>query len=188
MAKIGRPGLSREKKAELWERWKSGQCASDIARSLERTKGAIHHVLAFNGGIAPVARRRGPAALVLDEREEISRGIAAGQSIRRIAASLGRSPSTVSREVARHGGEARTAPPRRTGAPGSGRCGRSRVGWPAIAGYDGVLPRSWRSIGHRSRSRGGLSEHSLPTKVCGCPTKPSIAVCLFRRAACSRKS
>jgi hypothetical protein len=52
MAKIGRPGLSREKKAELWERWKSGQCASDIARALERTKGAIHHVLAFNGGRA----------------------------------------------------------------------------------------------------------------------------------------
>src|ERR1700693_1612453 len=104
MAKIGRPGLSREKRVELWERWKSGQCASDIARALERTKGAIHHVLAFNGGIAPVARRRCPEALVLDEREEISRGIAAGRSIRRIAASLGRSPSTVSREVTRHGG------------------------------------------------------------------------------------
>ena len=104
MAKIGRPGLSREKRVELWERWKSGQCASDIARELARTKGAIHHVLAFKGGIAPVARRRGSMALVLDEREEISRGIAAGRSIRRIAASLGRSPSTVSREMARHGG------------------------------------------------------------------------------------
>src|SRR5437660_1404045 len=103
MAKIGRPGLSREKRAELWERWKSGQCASDIARALARTKGAIHHVLAFNGGIAPVARRRCAVALLLNEREEISRGIAAGQSIRRIAARLPRSPSTVSREVARHG-------------------------------------------------------------------------------------
>ena len=90
--------------SELWERWKSGQCASDIARALARTKGAIHHVLAFNGGIAPVTRRRCPVALVLDEREEISRGIAAGRSIRRIAAGLGRSPSTISREVARHGG------------------------------------------------------------------------------------
>ena len=104
MANIGRPGLSREKRVELWARWKSGQCASDIARALERTKGAMHHVLAFNGGIPPVARRRGPVALMLDEREEISRGIAAGQSIRRIAARLGRSPSTVSREVTRHGG------------------------------------------------------------------------------------
>ena len=92
MAKIGRPGLSREKRVELWERWKSGQCAGDIARALARTKGAIHHVLAFNGGIAPVARRRCPVAPVLDEREEISRGIAAGRSIRPIAAGLGRSP------------------------------------------------------------------------------------------------
>src|SRR5678815_4954210 len=57
MATIGRPGLSREKRAELWRRWKSGQCASDIARALERTKGAIHHVLAFSGGIAPGSRR-----------------------------------------------------------------------------------------------------------------------------------
>src|SRR5436309_4316936 len=104
MANIGRPGLAREKRVELWAGWKTGQCASDIARALERTKGAIHHVLAFNGGIPPVVRRRGPVALMLDEREEISRGIAAGRSIRRIAANLGRSPSTVSREVVRHGG------------------------------------------------------------------------------------
>src|SRR5437762_7348486 len=101
MAKIGRPGLSREKRVELWERWKSGQCASDIARALERTKGAIHHVLAFDGGIAPRARRRGPVALVLNEREEISRGIAAGRSIRGIAAGLRRSPSPSRRSRSR---------------------------------------------------------------------------------------
>src|SRR5690348_3796610 len=71
---------------------------SDIAGTLERTKGAIHHVLA-SGGIAPLACRRAPVALMLDEREEISRGITAARSIRRIAASLGRSPSTISREV-----------------------------------------------------------------------------------------
>jgi hypothetical protein len=167
---------------------KSGQCASDIAQALARTKGAIHHVLAFNGGIAPVARQRCPVALVLDEREEISRGIAAGRSVRRIAASLGRSPSTVSREVAPHGGEARTAEPRRTRAPGSLRCARSRLVWPAIPSYDGALPRSWHSIGRPSRSLGGSSEHSLPTKACGCPTKPSFAVCLSRPAGCSSKS
>src|SRR5258705_536158 len=109
MAKMGRPGLSREQKTELWERWKSGQCSSDIARALERTKGAIHRILSANGGIVPVARRRAPVVLVLNEREEISRGIAAGRSIRRIAAPLGRSPSTVSREVARHGGAKRVS-------------------------------------------------------------------------------
>jgi len=88
MAKMGRPGLSREQKTELWERWKSGQCSSDIARALERTKGAIHRSLAFKGGIVPVARQRGSVVLVLDEREEISRGIAAGRLIRRTASAI----------------------------------------------------------------------------------------------------
>jgi hypothetical protein len=189
MVKIGRPGLSREKRVELWERWRSGQCASDIARALARTKGAIHHVLAFNGGIAPVARRRGRVALVLDEREEISRGIAAGQSIRCIAASLGRSPSTVSREVARHGG----------------RSSYRAIEADARAWELALRPKPCRLASHRElrwhvaqklaldwspeqKSRGGSSEHSLPTKACGCPTKPSIAVCLSRPAGCSRKS
>lgn len=105
MEEVGRPRFSREQKTELWERWKSGQCPSDIAHALERkTKGGVYRILALTGGIVPVPRRRCPVVLVLDEREEISRGIAAGRSIRRIAARLGRSPSTVSREVRRHGG------------------------------------------------------------------------------------
>ena len=105
MERMRRRWFSQEQKAELWERWKSGQSPSDIARALERkTKGGVYRILALTGGIAPVPRRRCPVALVLNEREEISRGIAAGRSIRRIAARLGRSPSTVSREVRRHGG------------------------------------------------------------------------------------
>ena len=105
MERMRRRWFSQEQKAELWERWKSGQSPIDIARALERkNKGGVYRILALNGGIAPVPRRRCPVALVLDEREEISRGIAAGRSIRRIAARLGRSPSTVSREVRRHGG------------------------------------------------------------------------------------
>jgi len=105
MERMRRRWFSQEQKAELWERWKSGQSPSDIAHALERkTKGGVYRILALTGGIAPVARRRCPVALVLDEREEISRGIAAGRSIRRIAARLERSPSTVSREVRRHGG------------------------------------------------------------------------------------
>ena len=105
MERMRRRWFSQEQKAELWERWKGGQSPSDIAHALERkTKGGVYRILALSGGIAPVPRRRCPVALVLDEREEISRGIAAGRSIRRIAARLGRSPSTVSREVRRHGG------------------------------------------------------------------------------------
>lgn len=66
----------------------------------------MYRVLASNGGITPAARRRAAGALRLEEREEISRGIAAGRSIRAIAARLGRATSTVSRELKRHGGQA----------------------------------------------------------------------------------
>ena len=100
-----RTWFTPKQKAELWERWKSGQCVADIARALERrNKSGVYRVLALNGGIAPAARRRAPVALRLEEREEISRGIAAGRSMRRIAQGLGRSPSTVSRELRRNGG------------------------------------------------------------------------------------
>src|SRR3989475_4570486 len=100
-----RPRFTPKQKAELWDRWRNGQCIADIARALERrNKSGVYRVLVLNGGIAPAARRRAPVALRLEEREEISRGIAAGRSIRRIAARLGRAPSTVSREVRRHGG------------------------------------------------------------------------------------
>jgi len=100
-----RPRFTARQRTELWERWRSGQCIADIARALERrNKSGVYRVLALNGGITPAERRRAPLALGLEEREEISRGVAAGQSIRRIARGLGRSPSTVSRELRRNGG------------------------------------------------------------------------------------
>ena len=97
--------FSPQQKAELWERWRSGQCIADIARALERrNKSGVYRVLALGGGISPVPRRRAAVALRLEEREEISRGVAAGQSLRGIAHRLGRAPSTVSRELGRNGG------------------------------------------------------------------------------------
>ena len=100
-----RTWFTPKQKDELWERWKSGQSVADIVQALERrNKSGVYRVLAVNGGIAPAPRRRAPVALRLEEREEISRGIAAGRSIRRIAQGLGRSPSTVSREINRNGG------------------------------------------------------------------------------------
>ena len=100
-----RTWFTPKQRAELWERWKSGQCVADIARALERrNKSGVYRVLAINGGIAPAPRRRAPRALKLEEREEISRGIAVARSIRQIAQGLGRSPSTVSREIRRNGG------------------------------------------------------------------------------------
>src|SRR5450631_4362548 len=100
-----RTWFTPKQKAELWERWRSGQCVADIARALDRrNKSGVYRVLALNGGIAPAPRRRAAVALRLEEREEISRGIAAGRSIRRIAQGLGRPPSTVSREIRRNNG------------------------------------------------------------------------------------
>src|SRR6201981_1950046 len=100
-----RTWFTPRQKAELWERWKSGQCVADIARALERrNKSGVYRVLAGNGGIAPAPRRRASIGLRLEEREEISRGVAAGRSIRLIAQGLRRSPSTVSREIRRNGG------------------------------------------------------------------------------------
>lgn len=94
-----------EQKAELWERWKQGQSISSISRALDRrTKGGVQRIVSLHGGIAPSARRRAASALELGEREEISRGIAAGLAIRAIARSLGLSPSTISREISRNGG------------------------------------------------------------------------------------
>jgi IS30 family transposase len=104
VANLGRPGLSAVCKQELWDRWKAGESISDIARALEKPPGSIHGVLKATGGIAPPQRCRPGWALTLAEREEISRGLAAGESMRAIAARLGRPASTVSREVDRNGG------------------------------------------------------------------------------------
>jgi len=104
MGHMGRPGLSAAQKAELWQRWKQGQSLSEIGRALGKHAGSIHGVLSSNGGFIPPVRRRSRWALTLAEREEISRGIATALSIRQIAAKLGRAPSTVSREIHRHGG------------------------------------------------------------------------------------
>jgi len=97
--------FTAKQKAELWQRWKQGQSISAISRALERrNKTGVQRIVALHGGIAPPARHRAASALKLEEREEISRGIAAGRSIRGIARALGRSPSTICREIGRNGG------------------------------------------------------------------------------------
>jgi IS30 family transposase len=102
----GPPGLSDEQRAETWRRWKSGQGVREIGRALRFDHGSVRSLLIQRGGFAPPTRTRAAWALTLAEREDISRGIAAGASFRSIAMHLGRAPSTVSREVARHGGRA----------------------------------------------------------------------------------
>ncbi len=99
-----RHGLSTEQKADIWRRWKAGESLHEIGRAFDKDHGSIQFLLSKHGGIAPPARRRSPRTLTLAEREEISRGIASGSSLREIARGLERATSTVSREVIRHGG------------------------------------------------------------------------------------
>jgi len=91
-------------KALMWDRWQKGDSLHAIARLFGRSHSSVAGVLARTGGIRPPQRRRSTRALSLEEREDISRGIAAGQSLRTIAATLGRAASTVSREIQRNGG------------------------------------------------------------------------------------
>ena len=95
---------SAHERRELWERWTRGESVSEIGRALGRHKSTVRRRISERGGIAPRERCRSRLALSFEEREEISRGVAAGESARQLAARLGRSPSTITRELARHGG------------------------------------------------------------------------------------
>ena len=93
-------------KALMWERWQKGESLHDIARLFDRYHSSIRRILTENGGIRPRPRKRSTLALTLEEREVISRGLARRMSMRSIASQVGRSPSTVSREIERNGGYA----------------------------------------------------------------------------------
>lgn len=95
---------SESQRALMWERWKQGWTLHEIGKLFDRAHSSIHQILAQTGGIRPVPRSRSSTALTLAEREEISRALATGESIRSIAARLGRAPSTICREVQRNGG------------------------------------------------------------------------------------
>ena len=98
---------SASQRALIWERWQKGETLHEIAGLFDRYHSSIQRIVAETGGIRPADRRRSRCALTLSEREEISRGVVAGRSIRSIAASLGRASSTISREIRRNGGLAR---------------------------------------------------------------------------------
>lgn len=96
---------TESQKALMWERWQKGDTLHQIARLFDRHHSSIAGILGARGGIRPVPQRRSRRALTLAEREEISRAVIAGHSMRSIAAKLGRAPSTVSREIKRNGGQ-----------------------------------------------------------------------------------
>lgn len=96
---------TESQKALMWERWKDGWTLHEIGHLFDRRHTSIQGILSRTGGIRPPDRRRSLVSLSLDEREEISRALVTGESIRSIAARLGRAPSTVSREIKRNGGQ-----------------------------------------------------------------------------------
>lgn len=93
-----------EQKKVMWDRWQKGDSLKDIGRGFDRPSSSIYNILSPTGGIRPPDRKRSRIALTLFEREEISRGIVANLSVRKIASGLGRSPSTISREIKRNQG------------------------------------------------------------------------------------
>ena len=96
---------TESQKALMWDRWQKGDSLAQIAQLFDRHHTSVEGVLAKTGGIRPAPRCRSLLSLTLAEREEISRAIAAGHSLRSIATSLGRAPSTISREIKRNGGQ-----------------------------------------------------------------------------------
>src|SRR5688500_16890818 len=95
---------SAAQRAEIWDRWQRGESMSSIGRCFDRESSSIFSMLSPSGGIRPAERKRSARSLSLVEREEVSRGLTLGLSLRGIAAQLGRAPSTISREVGRNGG------------------------------------------------------------------------------------
>jgi IS30 family transposase len=89
----------------MWDRWEKGESLYQIAQLFDRGNSSIHRILAETGGIRPAPRCRSAIALTAAEREEISRSVVVGHSIRSVATRLGRAPSTISREINRNGGQ-----------------------------------------------------------------------------------
>jgi IS30 family transposase len=122
-------GLSVQEQEELWARWRRGESLRLIARQLGKRGPSVRAFVLQSGGVKQPPRRRPAHSLSAAEREEISRGVAAGDSCRVIAMRLGRAPSTVSRELARNGGRHRYQASAPTWLPTGERRGPSRASW-----------------------------------------------------------
>ena len=120
---------SEADKALMWDRWQKGDSMHDIARLFDRYHSSVQRILSENGGVRPLPRKRSRLSLTLSEREEISRGVVTGCSLRSIAELLGRSPSTVSRRSIVMEVVDVTVPIEQTKRLGNGHIDRSVVDW-----------------------------------------------------------
>src|SRR5678816_2957237 len=174
---------SDAQKAVMWERWKQGWTLHQIAQLFNRAHTSVQGILARTGGIRPPPRSRASTALTLAEREEISRSMAEGHSIRSIASRLGRATSTVSRELSRNGGraayrasEADSAAWTRALRPKCCKLAKNR----ALAQ---IVTDSFGRCGRPSRSPGGSSMLIRTTRAYACRTRLSIEPSSSRRVA-----
>ena len=147
--------MSDEMREVIWDRFAAGELPYTISKDLGRFPFAVHQMLGLTGGVRPPRPTRSPRALSVDEREEISRGLVAGESLRSIAGRLGRAPSTISREIARNGGS------RRYRACQANRRAWKRAKRPKVAKLAkcprlrGVVESKLEKKWSQSRSRGG---------------------------------
>ena len=162
--------LSVMQRVEVWRRWKAGESLHAIGRAVGKDHVVVHLLLKRHGGIAPTARRRSRRVLTLAEREDISRGIASGCSLRVIAQRLSRARSTMSREVARHGGRAqyRANESRSTGL-GVGPAAQACACWPLTAKLREIvaskLMQDWSPEQISGWLKTGVPERREPARV-----------------------
>ena len=139
----------------IWDRLQAGHAAKPVARAMGLSTGTVRTYLLRCGGIRPSPRRRREGRLSLTEREEISRGLAAGWSLRLIAAELGRAPSTISREVAANGGWRRYRAVHADRAAWARATRPNDASWLSIRRCVTSWKPSWSPGGHRNKSPGG---------------------------------
>jgi hypothetical protein len=166
-------GLSVQEQEELWRRWRQGESLGLIARRMGKRGPSVRAFVLQSGGVKQPPRGRPARSLSAAEREEISRGVAAGDSCRAIASRLGRAPSTVSGELVRNGGR-RGYRAQRADAAADRRAARPKPCKLVLAPrLRAVVEAELGLCGHRNRSRAGSRWPIRPTPRCGSPTRPS---------------
>jgi hypothetical protein len=130
---------SAAQRSEIWDRWQAGEPMSSIGRRFDRESSSVFSVIAPTGGIRPPDRHRAKQALSLSEREEISRWLSMRCSLRSIALHLGRSASTISREVQRWRVGPLSGCPVRSGCLGSSATSQAlQAGLPSVPEADSI--------------------------------------------------
>ena len=173
---------------ELWRRRRRGETYAAIGRAVGRTAEAVFYVVRRTGGVAPRPRRRAAGTLTRTDREEVSRGLAAGCRVRRLRASCtGPPPRSRGRSsgMAAAGSIAAIGPMR---ALGRAPVGPSRVGWRGIPACGRWSPASWRATGRRNRLPAGCARSTRIIRPCTSRTRRSISVSLCKRAGSSNAS